>query len=228
MKKIFTLFAAGMLAFGVSAGEWVAPEEGPVAAGTVLVDDAVMKATTVYDANIGEYAATLNDVAYTHTMNVRVAAWPNADNPYGTEQSGSTSVVLEVKQATDVTFFFRRQYKDGYNAADGKDMALFDSNNTQIKTGVLTMVEETVADTYANCTETFALEPGTYTLAAKGTTLGLFGFTYGTTTGINDITVSEANGEAVYYNLNGVKVANPESGLYIKVQGGKASKVIIK
>lgn len=33
-------------------------------------------------------------------------------------------------------------------------------------------------------------------------------------------------GEAVYFNLQGVKVANPEKGLYIKVEGNKASKVI--
>ena len=49
--------------------------------------------------------------------------------------------------------------------------------------------------------------------------------TYSSTTGISDITV-DAAGEAVYYNLNGVQVANPENGLFIKVQGGKATKVI--
>lgn len=35
-------------------------------------------------------------------------------------------------------------------------------------------------------------------------------------------------GETVYYNLQGVKVANPESGLYIRVQGNKAQKVMIR
>ena len=33
--------------------------------------------------------------------------------------------------------------------------------------------------------------------------------------------------EAVYYNLQGVKVANPEKGLYIKVEGNKATKVVL-
>lgn len=36
------------------------------------------------------------------------------------------------------------------------------------------------------------------------------------------------DGEAVYYNLQGVKVAEPENGLYIKVQGNKATKVLIR
>lgn len=39
---------------------------------------------------------------------------------------------------------------------------------------------------------------------------------------------ADDNAEAVYFNLQGVKVANPENGLYIKVQGKKATKVIIK
>ena len=51
------------------------------------------------------------------------------------------------------------------------------------------------------------------------------------------VTVSEGSGvegieveagEAVYYNLQGVKVANPENGVFIKVQGNKASKVLVK
>lgn len=37
----------------------------------------------------------------------------------------------------------------------------------------------------------------------------------------------EENAEAVYYNLQGVKVANPEKGLFIKVQGKKAVKVML-
>lgn len=39
---------------------------------------------------------------------------------------------------------------------------------------------------------------------------------------------AEAAGEAVYYNLQGVKVAEPENGLYIKVQGNKATKVLVR
>ncbi|MBR5332616.1 MAG: hypothetical protein IKV32_04905 [Muribaculaceae bacterium] len=45
-------------------------------------------------------------------------------------------------------------------------------------------------------------------------------------TGVEAIEVEE--GEAVYYNLQGVKVVNPENGVFIKVQGNKASKVLVK
>lgn len=46
------------------------------------------------------------------------------------------------------------------------------------------------------------------------------------TTAVEAIEVEE--GEAVYYNLQGVKVVNPENGMYLKVVNGKASKVLVK
>lgn len=38
----------------------------------------------------------------------------------------------------------------------------------------------------------------------------------------------DANAPAVYYNLQGVQVANPTNGLYIVKQGNKVSKVLVK
>lgn len=49
---------------------------------------------------------------------------------------------------------------------------------------------------------------------------------FNTETGVEGIEV-EADGEAAYYTLQGVKVANPEKGIYIKVACGKASKVVL-
>ena len=47
-----------------------------------------------------------------------------------------------------------------------------------------------------------------------------------TTSGIDDIAADSA--DAVFYNLQGVKVANPENGFYIRVAGGQVSKVLVK
>lgn len=44
--------------------------------------------------------------------------------------------------------------------------------------------------------------------------------------GVNAI--ASENGVAEYYNMQGVKVANPENGLYIVVKNGKAQKVLVK
>ena len=46
--------------------------------------------------------------------------------------------------------------------------------------------------------------------------------------GIEGVEIDSNNAPAVYYNLQGVKVANPENGVFIKVQGGKVSKVLVK
>lgn len=44
--------------------------------------------------------------------------------------------------------------------------------------------------------------------------------------GVAAVEVEE--GEAVYFNLQGQKVENPENGLYIRVAGNKATKVLVK
>ena len=35
-------------------------------------------------------------------------------------------------------------------------------------------------------------------------------------------------GEVAWYTLQGVRVAEPENGLYIRVQGNKATKVLVR
>lgn len=51
----------------------------------------------------------------------------------------------------------------------------------------------------------------------------------GKSTGVEDIVADSEKGEAVFYNMQGVRVANPAAGnVYIKVQAGKASKVLVK
>lgn len=51
--------------------------------------------------------------------------------------------------------------------------------------------------------------------------------TSGTPTGVEDVTVDE-NAPVEYYNLQGVRVANPENGIYIRRQGSKVSKVLVR
>ncbi len=52
----------------------------------------------------------------------------------------------------------------------------------------------------------------------------------GESSGISDIVVEEgeANGPAVYYNLQGVQVANPENGIYIVRRGNKVTKELVR
>ncbi len=45
--------------------------------------------------------------------------------------------------------------------------------------------------------------------------------------GIEETLINE-NAPVEYYNLQGLKVINPANGIYIRVQGGKASKILVK
>lgn len=44
--------------------------------------------------------------------------------------------------------------------------------------------------------------------------------------GVKGVSVDAGDAPATYYDLQGRRVENPSNGLYIKVQGGKASKVL--
>ena len=52
-------------------------------------------------------------------------------------------------------------------------------------------------------------------------------FVSGSTSAIEDIEIDNENAPVEYYNLQGVKVQNPENGLYIKKQGKKVTKVVL-
>ncbi len=78
-----------------------------------------------------------------------------------------------------------------------------------------------------------SVEAGTYNITVVVTvyqnepSLYVTNFEKVTPTGINGIFVEE-NAPVEYYNLQGVRVANPENGLYIRRQGNKATKVLVK
>lgn len=50
----------------------------------------------------------------------------------------------------------------------------------------------------------------------------------GASSGIADVAVDEAEAAPVYYNLQGVEVANPENGIYIVRRGNKVTKEVIR
>jgi hypothetical protein len=47
------------------------------------------------------------------------------------------------------------------------------------------------------------------------------------TSGVEGIEADDTT-PAIYYNLQGIKVENPQGGVFIKVQGEKASKLYVK
>lgn len=68
---------------------------------------------------------------------------------------------------------------------------------------------------------------GNYTLNYDHPNATLTMIANGTETSICNI-VSLQEGEAIYYNLQGIRIENPSNGLYIKKAGGRTSKVLIR
>jgi hypothetical protein len=77
-----------------------------------------------------------------------------------------------------------------------------------------------------------SVEAGTYDVEAVITiynnapSIYVISYTKSTTTSVSDINVE--NGAVEYFNLQGVRVANPENGIYVRRQGNKVSKVVIR
>ncbi len=68
---------------------------------------------------------------------------------------------------------------------------------------------------------------GAYETIEEGYTLPTLYGDINNPTGITTVEADE-NAPVEYYNLQGVRAANPESGLYIRRQGSKAVKVLVK
>ncbi|MGM9862065.1 MAG: hypothetical protein ACI30W_05660, partial [Muribaculaceae bacterium] len=82
--------------------------------------------------------------------------------------------------------------------------------------GIVSMSTEDAAPSY------------TVTLLKAHTISEATTFTGVIVTGVEDIAADVAEGDVIYYNLQGVRVVNPQSGCYIRVCGRTAEKVYIR
>ena len=119
-------------------------------------------------------------------------------------------MVLPVKSATAGT---RSSSVAVYDLATNEEVASWDS--------------EGAVDYYVGSVTARANEDGTAYIYVAGhkDCFGILKFTPGEDSAIESIAADNAAVE--YYNLQGVKVANAENGLFIKKQGNKATKVVL-
>ena len=123
---------------------------------------------------------------------------------------------VEVKEPTELTVVAQdNMYVFGYNP----DMAAFlpnDFNNTMPFSSMVAGGEA------LNC----SLEAGKYNFnfSLSGVNAGMISALPAEKDAVDSI--SGASGIPVFYNLQGVRVANPENGIFIKVLNGKTTKVV--
>ena len=119
-------------------------------------------------------------------------------------------MVLPVKSPTAGT---RSSSVAVYDLATNEEVASWDSEGN--------------ADYYMGSVTARANEDGTAYIYVAGhkDCFGILKFTPGEDSAIESIAADNAAVE--YYNLQGVKVANPENGIFVKKQGAKATKVVL-
>ncbi len=183
---------------------------------------------TVYDSKGGklEEPVTICGEEFTGYFQLRVDADPSDGNLEGDETEGSTPLVVEVKKSLVLTFYDRRQKgketepnENGYNAGDNKGILAINQATVKKVAGKIEFDRyDGDSDSYAFCGESFNLEPGTYTIYRKGSTMRIFGFKW-TVEGGSGVFSIEAVEDAPIYNMMGVRVNADAKGILI--QNGK-------
>lgn len=186
---------------------WKAEEtSGSLKAGTKLIDDDNITIETVYAANYTDYHKNYLGEEFPATLQLRVKDAPSADVVSGTENSGSTPLVVTPKKDCKVVMFMRRQgleQKDkvadeddkekneitrthyiGMTPNDGKSVVASAHSDISNKIDQELVYGEYYdpakgENDYLACAAVWELKAGEkYTLWAKGTTIGMHAIGY--------------------------------------------------
>ena len=140
---------------------------------------------------------------------------------------GVEYIVLPINSATTSM----RGYSIGvYKLVDGSEVATWDAgttNNSYVGS-ILARVNDDgkTANIYVcgwyECFGILKFEPESVSATSEKESMS-----FGHASSAIDEIVTEENTDVEYYNLQGVRVMNPEKGIYIKRQGGKTSKVVL-
>ena len=179
-------------------------------------DDVIYRYRTGYDFyyNNGE-----KWVAYSRPENGKVCS-----------NAGGDVVVLNgVTYTIEPAKFGSITYMDGFQIVERTNNTVVASHKEASTSTIgnknsynTSLSVEKISETKANI---YQLHPAD--TEGKGAFVAKYTFTVpDTETAIESVAV-DANAPVEYYNLQGVKVANPENGLFIKKQGNKAVKVIL-
>lgn len=146
-----------------------------------------------------------------------------ADSSMAGEYVWNSVDLLPAKDSTDSYFSFVTAQGADWNAVNSSDRyGAASKDEVLATTAKIQLFKEGVNASAAN---SWKVKAGIYKVIAdlKNMTVTLSG-----TTGIGDIEAGAEDAEAVYYNMQGVRVDNPSAGLYIVVRGDKVTKEIVR
>lgn len=188
------------------------PEQ--VSTGTILCEKNESKAITVEKITL---TVTATEAAENSQL---PRVWKNTDGTYALRSYNNNIVTFSPAESKVVIkeIVFESVNKGKWDANNTYDPNTFDKT-TKTWTPA---ASEVVA---------YAAEDGSFTMTNAGRTdIGKVKVKYEVGAGVEEIGVSsdDSDAEAVYYNLQGVRVANPSNGIFIKVKGSKSEKVLVK
>lgn len=189
----------------------------PIPANTELINDGGLVVKTVFGNTLAALEnATIEGETFSAYFQVRTKTDPTEDNPECTEESGkqSTSLIVKVAGKTTFTIYGRRQVIDGNCAInDGKDLLMVNQNNVK---DLLTSTDYSWtlipnSTVYAYFKKTYTLNPGTYTIFRRGSTIKIYGIKYAFESESSSVTITDAGfatfaaSYPVDYSANGLE-----------------------
>ena len=200
MKNLFTFIVALFMATSVYAQTmWKATADvNPIPANTELINDGGLVVKTVFGNTLAALEnATIEGETFSAYFQVRTKTDPTEDNPECTEESGkqSTSLIVEVAGKTTFTIYGRRQVVgDNCVNNDGKDLLMVNQNNVKV---LLTPTDYSWtlmpnSTQYAYYKKTYTLNPGTYTIFRRGSTMKIYGIQYAFESESSSVTITDA------------------------------------
>ena len=186
-----------------------------VSTGTILCEKNESKAITVEKITL---TVTATEAAENSQL---PRVWKNTDGTYALRSYNNNIVTFSPAESKVVIkeIVFESVNKGKWDAKNTYDPNTFDKTT---KTWTPAAAAEVVA---------FAAGDGAFTMTNGGRTdIGKVTVKYEVGAAVDEIGVSsdDSDAEAVYYNLQGVRVANPSNGIFIKVKGSKSEKVLVK
>lgn len=199
---------------------------------------AIIDGTVFYSKGANEVATTLGTYNGTNNVTPLIADQNQTDliNNYSGFGAFDT-FVLQGKRYYVATYQKEKPTKTANNSFAVFDAAgkLLVSNEIKWETdwGFCSISTEIVDDTTANIylfgEASSTVIPGVAETSGNYGVAGVYKFTVPEATGIADVAVdNDENAAPVYYNLQGVEVANPENGIYVVRRGNKVSKEFIR
>lgn len=190
----------------------------PIPANTELINDGGLVVKTVFGNTLAALEnATIDGEEFSAYFQVRTLNDPTEDNPECTEESGkkSTSLIVEVAGKTTFTIYGRRQVLNGGCVNnDGKDLLMVNQNNVKV---LLTPTDYSWtlmpnSTQYAYYKKTYTLNPGTYTIFRRGSTMKIYGIQYAFESESSSVTITDA-GFATHASKFAVDYSNRADGL---------------